>query len=84
MVVVVDINGFSRDMGYNTMTDEYYKYCALDMAEQRSNSDLHRRFQRYQDETKVPIWLQDMGLWETWDIIYSTVIIHSVGYRGEL
>ena len=67
------------------MNDEEYRYCALDVAEQRSNSDLHRRIRMdCQDETKVPIWLQDVGLWETWYMIYPTKSIRTVGYRGEI
>lgn len=65
------------------MTDKIYRYYALD-AMQRDNNDPHRRFLRTQDETKRPVWLQDIGLWETWEIIYSTQIIQTVGYRGEI
>ena len=66
------------------MDDKIYRYNAFNIAEDGVYDDIHRRFQRTQDETKVPIWLQDMGLWETWDIIYSTITIRSVGYRGEI
>ncbi len=84
MVVVVDINGFNRNVGHNIMDDEIYRHNAFDIVEDGVTDDIHRRFQRCQDETKVPIWLQDVGLWETWDIIYSTITIRLVGYRGEI
>lgn len=75
----------TRNMGYNKMTsDEIYKHNAFNIVEDGVTDDIHRRFQRTQDETKVPIWLQDIGLWETRHIIYSTKTIQSVGYRGEI
>lgn len=64
--------------------DELYRYYALDIGRDNAIDSVHRRYLRSQDETKMPIWLQDAGLWETWHIITSTKTIRSVGYRGEL
>lgn len=76
MDIVANINGISRNVEYD-MIDEIYRHNAFDIVEDGVTDDINRVFQRTQDKTKVPIWLQDAGLWETWDIIYSTKTIRS-------
>ena len=68
MVVVVDINGLSRNMGHNIMDD--YKGLV------RMTLDSHEHFIAVlngifnaSDLEKQYTWLRVMGLMETWDII---------------
>lgn len=81
MDIVANINGISRNVEYG-MIDEIYRHNAFDIVEDGVTDDINRVFQRTQNETKVPIWLQDAGLWETWDIIYSTKTIRSASLFG--
>lgn len=55
MDIVANINGTSRNVEYNVTKDEIYKHNAFDIVEDGVTDDIHRGFQRTQDETKVPI-----------------------------
>ena len=66
---MVTYYGTNRNVGHtSSMRDKDYRERALYEADIRD--DPYRKWQRTQDKTEHPLWLWEMGLMETWDIIY--------------